>query len=153
VSDATNPGISTETLVEQSPDAVIFADCSGVIRAWNAAAECIFGHTPEQAIGERLDLIVPERFREAHWEGYERALGDGVTKYAGQSLPTRALRGDGEQFYVELSFAIVLDEDGAAAGALATARDITERFEQDRENRRKMTELEESLKELQESGG
>ena len=77
---------------------------------------------------------------------------DGETKYAGQSLPTRALRGDGKQFYVELSFAIVRDDDGKVAGALATARDITERFEQDRASRRRLAELEESLKELQGSG-
>ncbi len=150
MSDANCPdAISMEALVEQSPDAVIFADSSGVIRVWNAASERIFGHTREQAIGQRLDLIVPERFREAHWEGFERAIVDGETKYAGQSLPTRALRGDGEQFYVELSFAIVRNDEGEVAGALATARDITERFEQDRANRRRLAELEESLKQLQ----
>ncbi len=145
-------GISMQALVEQSPDAMVFADRSGVIRIWNAACERIFGHSRGQAIGQRLDLIVPERFREAHWEGFERAIGDGETKYAGQSLPTRALRGDGEQFYVELSFAIVRDDDGEVAGALATARDITERFEQDRSNRRRLAELEQSLKELQGGG-
>ena len=142
-------GISMQVLVEQSPDAMVFADRSGVIRIWNAASERIFGHPREQAIGQRLDLIVPERFREAHWEGYERAIGDGETKYAGQSLPTRALRGDDEQFYVELSFAIVRDATGEVVGALATARDITERFEQDRDNRRRLAELEASLKEAQ----
>lgn len=142
-------GISMQALVEQSPDAMIFADRSGVIRAWNVASERIFGHPRGQAIGQRLDLIVPERFREAHWEGYERAISDGETKYAGRSLPTRALRGDGEQFYVELSFAIVRGDDGEVAGALATVRDITERFEQDRANRRRLAELEESLKQLQ----
>ncbi len=148
MSDVDGPGISMEALVEQSPDAVIFADRSGVIRAWNAASERMFGHASEHAIGQRLDLIVPERFREAHWQGYARAISDGETKYAGQSLPTRALRGGGEQFYVELSFAIVRGDDGEVAGALATARDITERFEQDRDNRRRLAELEESLKEI-----
>ena len=119
MSDADGPdAISMEALVEQSPDAVIFADSSGVIRVWNAASERIFGHTREQAIGQLLDLIVPERFREAHWEGFERAIVDGETKYAGQSLPTRALRGDGEQFYVELSFAIVRNDEGEVVGAL-----------------------------------
>jgi PAS domain S-box-containing protein len=145
-------GIGMAALVEQSPDAMIFADRSGVIRAWNAASERIFGHSSSQAIGQRLDLIVPERFLDAHWEGYERAIGDGETKYAGQSLPTRALRGDGDQFYVELSFAIVRGDDGEVAGALATARDITERFEQDRANRRRLAELEESLTELRGGG-
>ena len=150
MTDADRPEVvAIEALVEQSPDAIIFADRSGVIRVWNAASERIFGHSREQALGQRLDLIVPERFREAHWEGYERAIGDGETKYAGQSLPTRALRGDDEQFYVELSFAIVRDATGEVVGALATARDITERFEQDRDNRRRLAELEASLKEAQ----
>jgi PAS domain S-box-containing protein len=91
---------------------------------------------------------VPERFREAHWEGYERAIGEGETKYAGQSLPTQALRADGHQFYVELSFAIVRSDEGEVVGALATARDITERFKKDRDSRRRLAELEEALKEL-----
>ncbi len=149
MSDDSDPGISMEALVEQGPDAVIFADRSGVIREWNAASERMFGHSRAEAVGQRLDLILPERFREAHWEGYARAIGDAETKYAGQSLPTRALRGGDEQFYVELSFAIVLGDDGEVAGALATARDITERFEQDRANRRRLAELEESLQEHQ----
>lgn len=130
------------TLSEQLPDALIFADGEGVIRRWNAAAERIFGHAAADAVGQRLDLIVPERFREAHWEAFERAIDEAATKYVGQSLPTRALRADGEQFYVELSFAIVTDDDGAALGALATARDITARFEEERDRRRRLQELE-----------
>ena len=132
-------------LVQDSPDAMVFADLAGVIRVWNAAAARIFGHTPEAAIGQTLDLIVPERFREQHWTGFHRAIADGATKYLGQSLPTRSMRADGSAFYVELSFAILLDSDGTALGALATARDITERFEQDREMRRRLAELEQAV--------
>lgn len=129
-------------LIEESPDAVIFADREGVIRVWNRAAERIFGHAAEAAIGQTLDLIVPERFHEAHWTGYDRALAARATKYVGQSLPTRALRADGTQITVELGFAILLGEDGEAIGALATARDITARFEAERELRRRLRELE-----------
>jgi PAS domain S-box-containing protein len=134
--------VDPATLVEHSPDAMIFADREGIIRVWNAAATRIFGHAAEDALGQNLDLIVPERFREQHWTGFDRALAEGRTKYEGQSLPTRSQRADGSAFYVELSFAIVLDASGEAAGALATARDITERFERDRETRRRLTELE-----------
>ncbi|MEZ4553957.1 MAG: PAS domain S-box protein [Dehalococcoidia bacterium] len=134
--------IEARDLIEQSPDAMIFADREGIIRAWNQAAERIFGHSATTANGQTLDLIVPERFREQHWTGYDRALAARVTKYVGQSLPTRALRADGTQITVELSFAIVLGADGEAVGALATARDITERFEQERELRRRLRELE-----------
>jgi PAS domain S-box-containing protein len=136
------PYVDVSLLVEQSPDAMIFADREGKVRAWNAAAERIFGFASADAIGERLDIIIPESLREAHWQGYERALAAGDTKYRGQSLPTKAVRNDGSTIYVELSFAIVHGRDGAVIGALANARDITERFERDRAMRRRLRELE-----------
>jgi PAS domain S-box-containing protein len=134
--------VTTPDLVDQAPDGVIFADNDGNVVRWNAAAERIFGYTVEEAMGQRLDIIVPEQFREAHWRGYERALAAGETKYAGQALATRAMRNDGSQIYVELSFAIVKGAGGEVVGALAHARDITERFERDRAMRRRLRELE-----------
>src|SRR5688572_17579348 len=132
-------------LLDQGPDAVIFAGTNGTIQEWNAAAEALFGHSAADAIGQSLDLIVPERFREAHWKGFDRALGDGDTKYRGQALPTRSVRKDGSDFYVELTFAIIHDTDGKVIGALAHARDITERWTRDREQRQRLRELEERL--------
>ena len=140
--DVQRAQIDASLLVEQAPDAMIFADRDGVIRAWNAAAERIFGFSNETAIGQDLNIIVPEGLRDAHWQGYDRALAAGDTKYRGQALPTKALRADGSQIYVELSFAIVHDRDGAVIGALAQARDITERFQRDRDLRRRLRELE-----------
>ena len=129
-------------LVVQSPDAIIFADCEGAIRVWNDAARRVFGYTPAEATGKSLDIIIPERFRDAHWKGFERALAERATKYAGQALATRSARSDGTQIYVEMSFAVVLDEDGEVLGALAHARDITERFEQERADRKRLKALE-----------
>jgi PAS domain S-box-containing protein len=129
-------------LIEQAPDAVIFADQRGVIREWNPAAERIFGYRKDEAVGESLDLIVPERFREAHWRGYDRALSEGQTKYIGKVLPTRSARKNGSTIYVELTFAIVHDQTATVIGALAHARDITERWEQDRQQRQRISELE-----------
>jgi PAS domain S-box-containing protein len=140
--DATNGAVDVARLVEQAPDAMIFAGRDGVIRVWNAAAERIFGYRAADAVGQSLDIIIPEKLREAHWAGYDRALAAGETKYRGQSLPTRAARQDGSEMYVELSFAIVRDGDGAVAGAMAQARDITERFERERAMRRRPRELE-----------
>ncbi|HXK34865.1 MAG TPA: PAS domain S-box protein [Dehalococcoidia bacterium] len=134
--------IELALLVEQAPDGVIFADREGVVRFWNAAAARIFGHAPSSAVGQTLDMIIPESLREAHWTGYDRALAAGETKYRGQSLPTKAARADGATIYVELSFEIVKDRSGAVIGALAHARDITERFERDRQMRRRLRELE-----------
>ena len=135
--------VSAEVLVEQAPDAMILADRDGLIRFWNAAAERVFGHAAEDAIGKSLDIIIPERFREAHWLGYERAMAAGDTKYRGRALPTRSER-NGEPIYVELSFAIVRDERGEVAGALCQARDITERFFEERALRARLRELEAS---------
>lgn len=129
-------------LLDQGPDAVIFAGTDGLVAYWNAAAERIFGHTSAAAMGQSLDIIIPEQYREAHWTAYARALADGDTKYRGQSLATRSVRADGEKIYVELSFGIIKDAAGASIGAIATARDITERFTADREMRRKLRELE-----------
>ena len=129
-------------LLDQGPDAVIFAGTDGLVAYWNAAAERIFGHTSAAAMGQSLDIIIPEQYREAHWTAFDRALADGDTKYRGQSLATRSVRADGEKIYVELSFGIIKDAAGASIGAIATARDITERFTADREMRRKLRELE-----------
>lgn len=140
--------IDPRLLLDQAPDAVVFAGTDGIIRYWNAAAERIFGFPAERAVGERLDILIPGSFRERHWAGHDRALAAGKTKYAGQSLPTRARKADGSEFYVELSFEIVKDAAGAVLGAMATARDITERFERDRQTRRELKEL----RELKEKG-
>jgi PAS domain S-box-containing protein len=134
------PPIDMTLLVGQSPDAMIFAGTDGIIEVWNSGAERLFGYAPAEAIGQDLNIIIPERFRDAHWTGYDRALAAGVTKYAGRSLPTRAQKKDGTQFYVELGFSIIVHE-GVVLGALATARDITERFERERADRQKMREL------------
>lgn len=143
----------SETLLRQAPDAVIFADNDGTIGAWNPAAERIFGFTKAEAVGQSLDIIVPERFRDAHWKGYRRALAEGRTKYSGQALPTRSTRQDGETIYVELTFAIVHGTSGAVIGALAHARDITERWGREREQRQRLQEAERELRELREPPG
>jgi PAS domain S-box-containing protein len=122
-------------VVDQAPDAVIFASTDGVIQLWNAAATALFGHTRAEAIGKSLDIIIPERFRESHWRGFDRALADGTTKYSGRALPTRSARKDGATIYVELTFAVVKDAAGTVIGALAHARDITERFLRERAER------------------
>lgn len=133
-------------LVEQCPDAVIFADKAGTIQLWNPAAERIFGFQADDALGKNLNIIIPERLRDAHWRGFDHALAERATKYAGQALPTKAVRADGATIYVELSFAVILDDDGQALGALAQARDITERFEKERAARKRLKELEQQRK-------
>jgi PAS domain S-box-containing protein len=139
----TATSVDAQLILDQDPDAVIFAGTDGVIQYWNAAAERIFGFATADAVGQDLNIIIPESFQERHWTGYDRALAAGETKYRGQSLPTKARKADGTEFYVELSFEIVKDASGTVIGAMATARDITERFERDRQMRRELRELKE----------
>ena len=137
------PQLPTDSdIIRQAADAVIFADTDGVIRRWNEAATRIFGYSGAQALGQSLDIIIPEKLRAAHWAGYQAAIAATSTKYAGQSLPTKAIRSDGSEMYVELSFSIISDNTGAALGALAIARDITARFAEERKLRQRLAEFE-----------
>ena len=119
-------------LIEQSPDATIYSDKQGDIRVWNAAAEKMFGFSAEQALGQNLDLIIPERLRRMHWRGFDAAIAAGVTKHSGKPMPTKALRADGSEFYTEMSFALIFNEQGEVVGTVAQARDITERYTAER---------------------
>jgi len=108
-------------IVEQAPDAIIFADREGVIRLWNARAEAVFGYTASEAIGQSLDLIIPEHLRAAHWRGYRAAIAAGRTRHGGKAMLTRATHKDGAKLYLEVAFGIVSAPRGVL-GALATAR-------------------------------
>ena len=114
-------------IVAQAPDVIIFADCQGAIRVWNHGAETVFGHSAAEALGESLDLIIPERLRTAHWNGFHKAVNSGQTRYQNQVLTTRSMHKDGSRLYVELSFGLVRDGNGAIVGSLAIGRDCTAR--------------------------
>jgi len=116
------------TVIEQAPDALIFADREGAIRLWNARAKAIFGYAADEAIGRSLDLIIPEKLRAAHWRGYRQAIALGHTQSGGQALATRARHKLGSKLYVELAFGIICDPQQSVVGAVATGRDITQRY-------------------------
>jgi PAS domain S-box-containing protein len=126
-----------ESILEQMADAVIYADDTGTIRRWNHAAAALFGYSAAEALGQSLDLIIPEHLRAAHWRGFEAATRSGVMKLQGRPTVTRATHQSGRRLYVELTFALVKGEaEGAARGAVAVARDVTERVEQQRADAR-----------------
>jgi PAS domain S-box-containing protein len=115
-------------ILAATPDALIYADGEGRIRAWNAGAEAVFGFSAAEALGQSLDLIIPERLRAAHWAAYDRALAAGATRGGAQVRTTRALHQDGRKLYVDMSFGVVCDDEGRALGSVAMARDATERY-------------------------
>jgi PAS domain S-box-containing protein len=131
-----------DRLAADCPDAVIYADAGGNIRFWNAAATRIFGFAQGEAIGERLDLIIPERLRARHWQGYDHVMGGAESRYgAGALLGVPALRKDGQQISVEFTILPLRDEVGRLLGIAAFVRDITARFEEIRALRRELSAL------------
>ena len=141
------PGMTDEALahriVVEAPDAIIYADREGVIRLWNAGAETIFGYTMDEALGQSLDLIVPERLRQRHWDGYHRVMATGETRYGpGEMLSVPAMRKDGTRISAEFSIAMLRDEQGSLMGIAAILRDVSERFERDRALHKRLAELE-----------
>ena len=124
-----------ERIIEQTTDALIYADRTGRIVRWNQAAGRLFGFSGDEALGASLDLIIPEHLRAAHWAGYDAALASGRTKLEGRPTLTRGVKKDGGKCYVEMTFALVKDETGAAIGSVAMARDVTARVEAERARR------------------
>jgi PAS domain S-box-containing protein len=127
-----------ESILDQIADAVIYADDTGTIRRWNQAAAVLFGYGAAEALGQKLDLIIPEHLRAAHWHGFEMAIKNGVMKLQGRATVTRATHKTGRKLYIEMTFALVKEPATTAArGAVAVARDVTERIEQQRADARR----------------
>ena len=134
--------IDYRQLVEALADAVIFADLSGAIRFWNPAAEHLFGFTESEARGSSLDLIVPARFRERHWAGYNRAMATGQTRYAHDVLRVPAVHKDGRPLSIAFTVGLLHGPQGNVTGILAVIRDETARFAEDRDLRKRLAEFE-----------
>jgi PAS domain S-box-containing protein len=118
-------------IVEQAHEAIIFADRDGIVRLWNGGAELLFGFAAAEALGQSLDLIVPERFRNAHNQGFRKAMESGEMRLAGRVLTTRSQHKSGSRLYVDLSFGLVKDGAGQVTGAFAIGRDVTARFQEE----------------------
>jgi PAS domain S-box-containing protein len=119
-------------ILEQAAEAVIYASKAGVIERWNAAAVAMFGFTASEALGQHLNLVIPEHLRPAHWRGFDAAMENGKTRLGGRPTMTRGLHKTGQKLYVEMSFALVTDANGSALGSVAVARDATARVERDK---------------------
>jgi PAS domain S-box-containing protein len=130
-----------EAIAGQSSDAVIFADRDGAIRIWTRGAETIFGYSAAEVLGKSLDVIIPDRLRSAHWEGFRRAIDTGETKLGGRVIITRSVHKTGRKLYVELSFGLVRDRGGAVIGAFAIGRDCTARYNADSALRARIAQL------------
>jgi PAS domain S-box-containing protein len=134
------------SIVEGAGDAVLFADRDGRIRYWNAGAASMFGWSAVEALGLSMDLIIPERQRARHWQGWEQVMKSGHTRYGHDILAVPATRKDGSPLSIEFTIQLVRDEAGAIVGASAIVRDVTERWTRDRELRKRLADLEQKIR-------
>ncbi len=129
-------------LVAESRDAIIFADRDGVIRLWNAGAEAMFGYRASEVEGRTLELIIPPKLRARHNEGYALVMARGTSKYAAELLAVPGLRSDGVQISLEFTITLIKDDRGEVLGAAAILRDVTARWQRERELKKRLAELE-----------
>lgn len=132
-------------ILHQAPDAILYADREGIIRLWNKGAERIFGFSAAEAIGQSLDLIIPEKLRGRHWEGYHQTMATGETRYGTAMLSVPATHQSGSRLSTEFSIVMLKDEQGKPLGVAAIMRDITERHQKEKELKERLAALESGL--------
>ena len=150
---ATDGDMSDEWLAQAvltaTPEAVVVCDADGLIRLWNAGAQRVFGYSSSEAIGQSLDIIVPAKLRQRHWDGYHKTMATGETRYGDELLSVPATHRDGHRLSVEFSVALLVHHDGRIVGISAIMREVTERRNDERALRGRLAELEGRLAELE----
>lgn len=132
-------------LVDESEAGILFASKDGCIRLWNRGCERIFGWPAAEALGQSMDLIIPEKHRPRHWEGWEVVMNSGVTKYGHDPLAVPALTKDGRRISIEFFIVLLRDDAGQVFGAGAMIQDVSARWEKDKALRQKLAALESQL--------
>jgi len=134
--------IDLHQLVEAIGDAVIVSDPGGAITMWNPAAERIFGFTEIEALGQSLDLIIPEKQRKSHWDGFHKTIQTGQTRYATDLLRVPATDREGRRLSIAFTVALLYSAEKKVTGIVAVVRDETTRFSEERSLRKRLAELE-----------
>jgi PAS domain S-box-containing protein len=134
--------VNYEQLVAAVGDAVVVSDAKGAITLWNPAAVRMFGFSESEALGQSLDLIIPERQRQRHWDGYAKTMETGITRYGDDTLRVPALHKDGHTLSIAFTVALLNGPDNKPQAIAAVMRDETARFQEDRNLRKRLAELE-----------
>jgi PAS domain S-box-containing protein len=130
-----------EALLHSASDAIVATDREGRVTFWNPGAERIFGFTAEEAAGQSLDLIIPENLRARHWAGFRHTMATGTSRYGhGDLLSVPGLTKNGHRISVEFTIVLLLNEAQEVTGTVAVMRDVTKRFEEVRELKRRLAE-------------
>jgi PAS domain S-box-containing protein len=138
--------VDFKQMVEAIGDGVVVCDAAGAIIVWNPAAERIFGFTESEALGKSLDLIIPERQRQRHWDGYHQTMKSGETRYGNDVLRVPALHKEGRPLSIAFTVAMLHTPDGKVSAIVAIVRDETVRWTEERGLRTRLAQLEEAAK-------
>jgi len=134
--------IDLHQLLECVGDAIIVSDANERIVLWNSAATRIFGYSEAEALGQTLDLIVPERQQQRHHEGYSKSMETGTTRYGTSLLKVPAKHKDGSMLSIAFTVGMLFDENHKANGVVAIIRDESTRFAEERALKKRLSELE-----------
>ena len=137
--------VDCQELVAAIGDAVIASDAQGAIVLWNPGAERMFGYSEAEALGQSLDIIIPERLRGRHWEGYDKSMATGTSRYGHDLLRVPATHKDGRAMSIAFTVAMLFGADGKVNAIVAVIRDETQRFQDDRTLRKRLAEAEAKL--------
>ena len=137
--------INLNALVAAIGDAVMVCDAQGAILLWNPACERMFGHTEAEVLGKTMDLIIPERLRKRHWEGYEKTMATGITKYGHDVLRVPAIDKQGNSLSIAFTVAMLYGADGKVNAIASIIRDETARFNDERALKKRVADLEAQL--------
>ena len=134
--------IDFKQLIQAVGDAIVVCDASGAITLWNPAAERMFGFAESEALGQSLDLIIPQRQRQRHWDGYHKTMQTGETRYGHDVLRVPALHKEGHPLSIAFTVAMLYSAEKTVTAIVAIIRDETARFSEERNLRKRMAELE-----------
>ena len=134
--------IDPKAVAEAIGDAIVACDASGAIVMWNAGATRMFGFTEDEALGQSLDIIIPERLRKRHWDGYEKTMATGITRYGNDVLRVPGVDKAGRAMSIAFTVAMLHADDGKVSAIVSVIRDETSRFNDDRALRKRLAELE-----------
>jgi PAS domain S-box-containing protein len=137
--------IDLNALVGAIGDAVVVSDREGKVIVWNPAAERMFGFTEAEALGQSMDMIIPERLRKRHWEGFDKSMETGTTRYGHDVLRVPAVDKAGRAMSIAFTVAMLFGPDGQVSAIASVIRDETSRFAEDRALRKRVIELEAQL--------
>ncbi len=132
----------SQQIIENTTDAILYVNAKGLIQHWNDGAERIFGFSAAEAIGQSLDIIIPEKLRGRHWEGYYKVMASGESRYGTDLLSVPANHRNGQRLSVDFSIVILKDEQGKVTGIASLMRDMTAQRQKEKKLKERIVELE-----------